>query len=339
MGKHLLAAMAGTGLVVLGLGATQPSDLQRYGFAEPHMGTLFQLTLYADSPDRAKAAAKAAFARVAQIDGIMSDYKSDSELMRLCKKAGTGPVKVGPELFSVLSHAQEIARLTDGALDVSIAPVVKLWRKARKTKRLPSMEELKAALALVDWHKIKLDPQRRTIELQLMGMLLDLGGIAKGWTGDDVIRLLATHGIKHALIAAGGDIVVADAPPGTQGWKIGVAPLKDPDGPPSHYLLLKNMAVSTSGDTHQFVEIDGKRYSHVIDPKTGIGLTGRRSVTVIASTGVFADGLDTALCVLGPERGLPIVEAHPDCAAVFVMEVDRQEKSIPSKRFAKYLAK
>ncbi len=148
----------------------------------------------------------------------------------------------------------------------------------------------------------------------------------------------AQHGITRALVAAGGDIAVGDAPPDAPGWKVGIAPLKkNADAEPEHYLLLKNAGVSTAGDSEQFVEIAGKRYSHIIDPKTGIGLTGRRSVTVVAPNATISDGLDTGLCVLGVERGLKIVEAREDVAALFVFETDKGIETTASKRFAKYL--
>lgn len=267
----------------------------------------------------------------------MSDYKPASELMRLCKQAGGAAVEVSPDLFTVLRKAEEIARQTDGAFDVSISPVVKLWRKARRTRTLPDADELKNALARVDFRKIKLEPMRRTVQLLLMGMLLDLGGIAKGYAADAALEVLRGLGFPQALVAAGGDFAVGEAPPGEKGWKIGIAPLKDPEGPPTHWLLLRNAAVSTSGDAEQHVEIDGKRYSHVLDPKTGIGLTGRRSVTVIAPNGLTSDPLATALCVLGQDRALNFLEERPELAGILVYEIDGKEVTRTTENFSKYL--
>jgi thiamine biosynthesis lipoprotein len=301
------------------------------------MGTTFRIVLYAPNEATAQKAAKAAFARVAELNLIMSDYRPDSELMKLCEKAGGPPVGVSVDLFEVLKKSEEFAKLTDGAFDVSISPVVRLWRKARRTREMPKAEEIKKALALVDYRKIKLDAKGRTVHLLLMGMLLDLGGIAKGYAADAALAVLRRHGITRALVAAGGDIAVGDAPPDAPGWKVGIAPLKNPQAEPEHYLMLKNAGVSTAGDAEQFVEINGKRYSHIIDPKTGLGLVGRRSVTVVAPNVTISDGLDTGLCVLGVERGLKIVESRPDVAALFVFETDKGVETTPSKRFAKYL--
>jgi thiamine biosynthesis lipoprotein len=170
-------------------------------------------------------------------------------------------------------------------------------------------------------------------------MMLDLGSIAKGYAADAALAVLRTHGISRALVAAGGDIAVSDAPPEAPGWKVGIAHLKNPEADPTHYLMVKNAGVSTAGDSEQYVEIDGKRYSHIVDPKTGIGLVGRRSVTVIAPNAMTSDGLDTGLCVLGVERGLKIVESRADIAALFVFETPKGIETTMSQRFARYLWK
>jgi thiamine biosynthesis lipoprotein len=323
-----------TALAVSGRG--DPPGLERFTFTEPHMGTLFKIVLYAPDEATAKKAAKAAFERIAELNRIMSDYLQTSELMQLCKKAGGDAVPVSKELFEILEKAQEFSRKTDGALDVTIGPVVRLWRRARRTRQLPSAEDLAAALKLVGNDKMKLDSKQRTVQLLVAGMLLDLGAIAKGYAAEAAMAVLRQHGIRRALVAAGGDIFAGDPPPDAKGWKVGIAPLKNPDAPPTQYVLVANAGVSTAGDAEQYVEIGGKRYSHIVDPKTGLGLTGRRSVTVIAPSGTTADALDTGLCILGPERGLPIVEALDGVAALFVMETDKGIVTIPSKRFAQY---
>src|SRR5438270_6922919 len=184
MRKHILVSVL---IIFAGfwtVNALEDQALKRFTFSEPHMGTMFNIILYAPDEALAKKSAKEAFARIEELNAIMSDYKADSELMKLCKKAGKGPVPVSVDLFKVLETAQMIARLSDGAFDVSISPVVRLWRKARRTRVLPSKEEINKALALVDWRKMRLDPNRHTVELLLAGMLLDLGGIAKGYAAD-----------------------------------------------------------------------------------------------------------------------------------------------------------
>jgi thiamine biosynthesis lipoprotein len=339
MFKHVLVSVW---IIFAAFGAVNALDepvLKRFTFSEPHMGTMFNIILYAPDENAAKKAAKEAFARIEELNAIMSDYQSDSELMKLCKQAGGDPVPVSVDLFKVLEASQKIARLSDGAFDVSISPVVRLWRKARRTRVMPDAKEIKKALDLVDYKRIRLDPKGRTVQLLLMGMLLDLGGIAKGYAADAALDVLRRHGLPRALVAAGGDIAAGDAPPDAPGWKVGIAPLKDPQGPPRYHLLLKNRAVSTAGDANQNVEIGGKRYSHIVDPKTGLGLVGARSVTVVAPQGVIADGLDTAICVMGQKRGLALIESLEDVAGLLVFEVDGKEEVTMSKGFDKYLYK
>ena len=321
-----------------GADALEKQRLTRFTFSEPHMGTLFNIILYAPDQATAQKAAREAFARVEQLNDILSDYKADSELMRLGKKAGGPPVPVSEDLFKVLEASQEIAKLSDGAFDVSISPVVRLWRKARRTRVMPSADEIRKALDLVDYRKIRLSPKGRTVQLLLMHMLLDVGGIAKGYAAEAALDVLRQHGAPRALVAAGGDIAAGDPPPDTEGWKIGIAPLKDPQGPPRYHVVLKNRCVSTAGDSNQQRrDIGGSRYSHIVDPKTGLGLVGPRSVTIIARHGLIADGLDTAICIMGRERGLKLIESMDDVAGILVFEVNGKEEVTMSKGFAKYL--
>jgi thiamine biosynthesis lipoprotein len=340
MAKHLSVFLL---ILFAGLSSVHAlggSGLQRYAFTEPHMGTKVRIVLYAPDEATATKAARAAFARIAELNRIMSDYDPDSELMRLCKKAGGPPVPVSMDLFRILQEAEKYSRLSDGAFDVSIGPVVRLWRKARKTGQLPSADEIKNALELVNYRNIQLNPVGRTVRLLLIGMLLDLGGIAKGYAADAALEVLRQHGITRALVALGGDIAVADPPPDAPGWRIGISPLKDTDAPPRHHLLLKNAGVSTAGDLHQAVEIGGRRYSHIIDPKTGMGLLGRRSATVVAPNATTSDGLDTGMCVLGPERGMAMIEKLNGVAALYVYETEKgEEREVASKRFAQFLDK
>src|SRR5262249_14195867 len=160
----------------------------------------------------------------------------------------------------------ELSKKSDGAFDITVGPLVRLWRHARRTRELPDPAELKKALALVGYDKVRLDPQRRTVRLLLAGMLLHLGAIGQGYAAAAMLAVLRRHGITRALVAASGDIAVGEAPPGAEGWKVGIAPLGNRDGEPERYLLLKHAAVSTSGDAVKFVEIGGKRYSHIVDP-------------------------------------------------------------------------
>jgi thiamine biosynthesis lipoprotein len=328
-------------LAALGmLGDADPAQgvLRRFEFKEAHMGTEFRIVLYAPDEATAKKAAAAAFERIAQLDGIMSDYKATSELMQLCKQAGSEgePVPVSNDLLAVLTRALEISRLTDGAFDITVGPIVRLWRRARRTMQLPDADDLAAARKLVGYQQVQIDTKNRMVRLTAKGILLDLGGIAKGYAAQAALDVLRRHGIRRALVAGGGDIVVGDAPPDATGWKIGIAPLENPTAKPSRYLSLTHAAVSTSGDTEQYVEIGGKRYSHIVDPKTGLGLTTRMAVTVINTDGKTSDGLATGLCVLGPTRGLEVIEKLESAAALYVIAGPEGPTVQASKRFSKY---
>jgi thiamine biosynthesis lipoprotein len=323
-------------LFVLPASAAEPA-LLRHVFSEKHMGTLFRIIVYARDAEVASKASKEAFARVSELNAIMSDYLSTSELMRLCAKAGGKPVKVSGELFVVLKRAQEVARDSDGAFDVTVGPVVRLWRKARRTGRMPDQKQLEAARALVGYKNVVLDEKAQTVKLLVPGMQLDLGGIAKGYAADEVLRVLAKHGLTRALVAAGGDIAVHDAPPDKPGWRIEIAAI-DAGMEGKRYLVLANAAVSTSGDAEQYVEIDGKRYSHIVDPRTGIGLVGRMSATVVAPDGITSDSLTKVVAVLGPKKGFEIIERTKGVGGRFVRKKDDGTGVFVSKNFPKLQA-
>jgi thiamine biosynthesis lipoprotein len=330
--RHLLVPA----ILLLAAADDRPAEPapQRYTFTEPHMGTEFKIILYAADEERAKQASRAAFDRIAALDGSMSDYKETSELMRLCAKAGGDPVKVSDELFFVLSKAEEVSRKSDGAFDVTVGPVVRLWRLARRTHKLPDPEKLAEAKALVGYKNVRLDEKEHTVQLLKPGMRLDLGGIAKGYAADEALAVLKKHGVTSALVAASGDIAVSGPPPGTEGWKVAIAPL-NPEEKDERYLLLHDAGVSTSGDAEQYVEIDGKRYSHIVDPRTGIGLVGRMSVTVVAPKGVTSDSMTKVVAVLGPEKGLKIIEETEGVSGRMVRQTDKGQEVITSKRFPK----
>lgn len=321
---RLASGLAYAGFALLGLMAGGRTPLagepavQRFEFVEVHMGADFRLVFYAPDADSANRAAQAAFERVAELDALLSDYEPDSELMQLCARAGQGrAVPVSKDLWHVLERSQQLAKATDGAFDVTVGPLVRLWRQARRTRKLPDPQALQQARQAVGFELVRLLPECQSVELKQPHMRLDLGGIAMGYAADEALRVLREHGMPCALVDASGDVVVGDAPPDSAGWRIGVAPL-EADQPPQRYLLLSHAAVTTSGDAFQHVEIAGQRYSHIIDPATGLGLTERRSVTVIAPDGITADSLATALCVLGPERGLKFIQKMSGVEALFL---------------------
>ena len=311
--------------------AAEPT-LTRYAFSEPHMGTRFRVVVYSPDEATAKKGAKEAFARVASLNAIMSDYQSTSELMRLCAKAGGPAVKVSDELLTVLVRARKVSRESKGAFDVTIGPVVKLWREARKTRELPDPKRLAAARALVGYEFMEIDEKARTVRLLKPDMQLDLGGIAKGYAADEMLRALARHGLTRALVAAGGDIAVADAPPDKPGWTVAIAAVDAKEEGP-RYLTLSRAAVSTSGDAEQHVEISGKRYSHIVDPRTGLGLVGRMSATVVAPDGLTSDSLTKVVAILGAKKGFAILETYKGVSGRLVEKHDETTEVATSKTF------
>ena len=270
--------------------------LRRHEFTEMHMGMPVRMVLHAGDDSLARAAARAAFDRVAALDNIFSDYRPQSEVRRLESRPGEW-VPISADLFALLSRSLEIARLSEGAFDPTAAPVIAVWREARGTKTLPSPARVDSARRVVGWRRVRLDTIRRAIRLD-SGMRLDFGGIAKGYILDQARMALKAAGIDRTLIEAGGDIVVGAAPPGERGWRIDA-----PDASAAfarRLSLITDAAVSTSGPTVQFVEIEGVRYSHVVDPRTGMALTNDVTVRVISPDAALADAVSTALSILDP---------------------------------------
>jgi thiamine biosynthesis lipoprotein len=288
--------------------------------SEPHMGTLARVVTYAADEAAARAGARAAFDRIAALDAALSDYRANSELMRLSARAGTGPVPISADLFTVLAAGQRLAERTGGAFDVTCGALTRLWRGARRLGELPATSRIDEARAASDYRFLRLDAAARTAELTRPGMRLDVGGNAKGYAVDAGLVALRERGLGASLVALGGDVAVGDAPPETTGWRIDVERLDIEGAPTLGPLRLTNAAISTAGDAEQWMTVDGVRYSHILDPRTGQPMIGRSSTTVVARTGLEADGLDTALAIVGPGVGVAMVDEAPGAAAAWVIE-------------------
>ncbi|MDB6125811.1 MAG: FAD:protein transferase [Pedosphaera sp.] len=321
-------------LLITGCSTTrQGSSLHRFEYAELHMGTVFRIVLYAPDKMKGDAAAVAAFQRVGKLDDVMSDYDPKSELMQLCGKPAGVPVKVSQELFDILRESQRVAKESDGVFDVTVGPYVRLWRVARKKKVLPSQTELAEAAKAVGYRKLVMDEREGTVTLTVPNMRLDLGGIAKGYAADQALGVMRRMGISRAMVAASGDIAVGDAPPGHAGWAIGIASIDPKDESLQKTVLLKNAGISTSGDMEQGIEIDGVRYSHVVNPATGLGLTERIQATVIGPNAMTTDGLDNTVCAMGVQRGLALIDSLPRTAALVVTKDEGGKHVFTSRRF------
>lgn len=272
------------------------------------MGTLVRVTAYVPPGVDGVQALRAAFARMRELDLRFSDYRRDSEIEKVAREACKAPVRVSADLFAVLSRSVEIAAHTDGAFDVAGGALTRLWRRSLQEGRPPSPEAIAAARQRSGRRNMILDPQNRSVYFRRPGMRLDLGGIAKGYAADQALDALRLRGIDRALVAVAGDIAAGSPPPGETGWPVGIDAVGAPGGVEC-MVSLTNEAVSTSGDRGRSVNIDGKLYSHIVNPASGRGAPAARAVTVIAPSGVEADGWATALHVVGKAASARVLRA------------------------------
>ena len=314
-------------------------EVRLHTFKEPHMGTEFTIRVFAEesSVRDLTRLVDEVFDRIADLNEIFSDYLPESEINDLARAPSGTPVALSPELYQVLSKGQELSRRTDGAFDVTAGPLIRLWRLSRKNRRLPTDDQLKRAKARTGFGLIALDPATRSATKLTDGMLFDLGGIAKGYAADAALEMLKENGYSQSLVAASGDIVVGDPPPGKEGWRIGIETLEPARPSPGMPVVqLVNQAVSTSGDARQFVEIEGKRFSHIVSTKTGLGLTERIGASVIAPNATTSDSYATAVTLLGSKDGLQFIENNREIECQIVTLENGHEVTIQSDGFSRF---
>ena len=306
------------------------------------MGTFVTITVHAGSTENAQRAAEAGFAAVENVDALMSTYKPDSDASRLNARDEQAPVRVSYATVRVLDRAARISKMTGGAFDITVRPLVELWRRAGKEKVLPTDEEIEAARALVNWDRGVLidgrcDESGGPVLVKPRGAQIDLGGIAKGYAVDQAINSIrGQKSVTAALVDAGGDLYAFGSPPGRDHWIVGIQHPGSEEHILKSTLKLKDRAVATSGDYRQFFEIDGVRYSHIIDPRTGRPVEHMASVTVIALDATTADALATAISVLGPEDGLALAEATPDVETMILLRTEDGLETIRSSGYSRY---
>ena len=303
-------------------------SLQKFAFEKAEMGVPFRITLYAVNEDAAKRAADDGFARVAALNHIFSDYEDDSELTQLSRTSGRGrAVKVSDELWIVLARAQVLAARTDGAFDVTCGPLTSMWRRARRKQELPAADLVAEMTSRVGWKKMRLDEKARTVELLAPEMRLDVGSIAKGYACDEALKTLRANGCPRAMVAGSGDISAGDPPPGRKGWRIEVVGLDLDDAasaPAPVVIEIANAAIATSGDRNQRLDANGKRFSHILDPRTGQPLTDHALVSVVAKDGLTA-GISTACSVIGPHEALKLAAEWKAAIRIQRMPGDKVE--------------
>ena len=271
---------------------------ERFQFTRVYMGVSTKIIVEAPTREEAFEGAAAAFSRIGEIEDAASDYRPASELMRLCREAKVGEWRdVSGDLAVLLRTAREVSERSGGAFDVTVGPVVSLWREARRMGRLGDAAVLAEARGRVDWRAVELNGDR--VRLMKEGMRLDLGGIAKGYAAREAGRVLESRGLSRCLVSLAGDVYAGKAPSEQDGWRVEVR--GDKSEAPVGTLLVARACVSTAGDAEQFVEVDGVRYSHIVDPRTGLGTAGGVVVTAIGEDGAYVDAADTAAVVMGVE--------------------------------------
>ncbi len=315
-------------------------QLKRFAFTEPKMGSPFHIIFYCGDSTEASLLAQQSFALVDSFVQIFSDYIDTSELSKLSASSNQNavPVNVSPAMLDILKASKLAFNKSNGAFDITIGPLVKLWRKARKSKNFPSRTTINTARQSTGFSKLIIDTSAKKITLTQAGMQLDLGGIAQGYIAQKIIDFLLGRNIGQALVNASGDIVISGAPPGTQGWVVGINVPETADELLPQTLLLQHMSVTTSGDVYQFMEHDGKRYSHIIDPRTGYGITSQKNVTAIAKDGTTADWLATACSILPVKKAKKLAAS---LHAEIMVAVFTKGKLVvhTTKGFTKYLQK
>jgi len=293
------------------------------------MGTFAHLKAVARDNDTAKKCVEAAFAQIQKVDDLMSGYKSDSEISKVSRDAFKRPVEVSRSTFEVLQKSAEFSRLSEGAFDITIGPLTELWRSAAEANSVPTDAELEQARSKVGYEKLFLDANELTVRFAVDGMKLDLGGIAKGYAIDRAIEAMQTGGAIGGMVDVGGDIRCFGLPrQDRDNWRIGLQnPTQIEAGGPNHVvgegrvllvLKLENAAVATSGGYRRFVLIEGKKYSHIMDRRTGAGAEAFSSVTIISQNAIDADALATAVSVMGTEKGLKLIESTDDTEAILI---------------------
>lgn len=289
----------------------------RYEYSHQQMGTQIGLVFYEKDRSRADSIAQLVFQRIDELNSILSNYLPQSEINQLGKKPNRDVV-VSTDLFRLMNISGDYAKRTSGAFDITLGPLIELWKKARKNKQVPSMAEIRSAQQRTGHSNLEF-PNLNTVRLKQEGMQLDVGGIGKGFAADEAIHLLKRNGINSALIDMGGDVTVSGAPPNKEFWILGFSYFNEKGEEVFQKVKLKNQAVATSGDLYQYSVIEGKRYSHIIDSKSGMALSNNIQVTVIAPNGSMADAYASALSVSGIGEDRKVVGEATDLE-VFMVE-------------------
>ena len=282
------------------------------------MGNRFEFTVIAENKEIGNQAIEQAIAEVKRIEELLSTFKTSSQANEINDQAGIKPVKVDREVLQLISRANKISAITDGAFDITYGSIDKsLWNFDLKMTNLPDQETALKTVDLINYHHVLINDEECTVMLKNKGMRIGFGGIGKGYAADKAKQILQNLGIKSGIVNAAGDLITWGEQLNGSAWTIGIA---DPEqsSRPFSSLNISNMAIATSGNYEKFVIIDGKRYSHTIDPKTGLPVSGIKSVSIICHSAELADALATPVVVMGVKVGLNLINQlkHVECVII-----------------------
>lgn len=325
-----LILSTGTGL--------KPSEdkIEKYSFSKACMGTTFRIVTYSPYSYRDTATIiEQAYVLAEEMNNVFSDYMADSEVGKFNRSEPNGPQAASPYLLDLLKISRKISVSTKGGFDPTCGSLSKLWRLSKRTNKLPSSEKLRTTKNACGFSNLKIDHKSAHITKLNPLTRLDFGGIAKGYTADKMLQLLKNKGLPSSSIAAGGDIVTGESPPGKDSWEVQIIPYRDKGVKPIT-IRVTNAAVSTSGNTEQTIKIKNQRYSHILDPTSGLGLIHNNAATVIAPSGAQSDSLATALCIGGKDT-LTIINKSPQFEAMLFNKRDKLIEKIFSAGFNKFV--
>jgi thiamine biosynthesis lipoprotein len=307
----------GCGLLAVGfLSAACGSRAAVHKRSEMIMGTVVEITTVSRDEPAADEAMTAAFREIRRLDNLLSTYKESSAVSEVNRAAGRRAVAVGEEVLKLVGKALEVADLTEGGFNIAIGPAVTLW-SVTDQPHLPSADEIEAVRPFVDVRRIRADGSENTLFLEQSGMRIDVGGIGKGYASDRAVAVLKQHGIAAGIVAVAGDIMTFGKKPDGRPWRVAIRHPRRDDAPLTE-LDLSDEAVSTSGDYERYFIMDGKRYHHILDPKTLYPAAASQSVTIVAREAIWADALATGVFVMGPEKGMALIERLPNVEGLIV---------------------
>ena len=281
--------------------------MDRFEYSTPTMGTVLKLVVYADAQASAERWIDAGLSEIERLMPILNNYSPQSEISRLNARSGQA-IEISEELAQVLQHARRWHELSEGVFDITCGALFELWKQARRAKRVPDDIDRKAALDRCGWKHVQLDDRQVTVHRP--GLILDVSGLATGYIIDAAIEKMILSGCDSFLMDIGGDIRLGAPPPNKAGWKVDVAGLEK-DSPPIMQLSLANCSLTTSGDRNQSLSVDGKSYSHLLNPRTGEPLTSHQSCTAIGIKTVDADAAATTLSILGRTQSAKVFDNLP----------------------------